>query len=199
MTHQEITIPARRGRAIRIAGGRKFRVVNTHGSQVLDTWAFAEDDNATYLSMEHTRSYLSRIWVKAGDALIDNRYCPMLTLLEDTTPGVHDILMCSCSQPIYQRMGCSEYHDNCEDNLHAALKELGLASAHTPAPLNLFMNYPVDGAGRFSRQPPVTKPGDYVTMRAERDLVLVLSACPQDLMPINGVDQVPTEAHVVLL
>lgn len=198
MSITEIVIPARRGRAINIDQGQEFRVVNTHGSQVLDTWAFARGDSSIYLAMEHTRSYISRIWIKTGDVLVDNHYQPMLTMLADTSPGVHDMLMCSCSTPIYQRMGCTEYHDNCEDNLHAALAEIGLQSAHTPAPLNLFMNYPVNELGAFSRKPPVTQPGDYVAFRAERDLVLVLSACPQDLMPINGIDSKPTEAHVQL-
>lgn len=198
MSRQDHTIPARRGKAIAVASGQEFRVINTHGSQVLDTWAFAAGDTSTFLSMAHTRSAISRIHIRPRDTLVDNRYQPMLTVLEDTSPGVHDMLMCCCSTPIYRRMGCTEYHDNCEDNLHAALAEAGLASPHTPAPLNLFMNYPLDRDGGFSRKPPVTRPGDYVAFRAERDILLVLSACPQDLLPINGETRSPTEAHVAL-
>ncbi|MBX9450623.1 MAG: urea carboxylase-associated family protein [Mesorhizobium sp.] len=194
----EIVIPARRGKAIRLGAGAEVKVINTHGSQVLDTWAFDAMDMRSYMSMEHTRSRISRIYIKAGDSLVDNRYQAIVTMVEDTSPGVHDILMCSCSDPIYKRMGCTEYHDNCEDNLHAALDEIGLKSDHTPAPLNLFMNYPVDDEGVFSRKPPVSRPGDYVTFRAERDIVLVLSACPQDLMPINGIERMPTEAHLAM-
>ncbi|MEP0155591.1 urea carboxylase-associated family protein [Pseudophaeobacter sp.] len=199
MSRQDHTVPARRGKAIHVAAGQDFRVINTHGTQVLDTWAFATGDSSTFLSMAHTRSYISRIHIRTCDTLVDNHYQPMLTVLEDTSPGVHDILMCCCSLPIYKRMGCTEYHDNCEDNLHAALAEVGLSSPHTPAPLNLFMNYPVGADGGFARKPPVTRPGDYVAFRAERDIVLVLSACPQDLIPINGETRMPTEAHVALL
>ena len=198
MSRREHTVPARRGKAIEVAAGQEFRVINTHGTQVLDTWAFAAGDTSTFLSMAHTRSYISRIHIRPRDTLVDNHYQPMLTVLEDTSPGVHDMLMCSCSMPIYRRMGCTEYHDNCEDNLHAALAEAGLSSPHTPAPLNLFMNYPVGADGGFSRFPPVTRPGDYVAFRAERDIILVLSACPQDLIPINGETRTPTDALVAL-
>lgn len=192
----KIVVPARQGKAISVPAGTEFRVINTHGSQILDTWAFDAKDPGCYLSMEHTRSRISRIYLKVGDTLVDNNYQAIMTMIEDTSPGVHDILMCSCSTPIYRRMGCTEYHDNCEDNLHAALQAIGLKSGHTPAPMNLFMNYPVDAEGVFSRNPPVSQPGDYVAFRAERDIVLVLSACPQDLMPINGIERMPTEAHV---
>lgn len=198
MTSSLITVPARRGKAIRIAAGSVFRVINTHGSQVLDTWAFAVNDMAVFMSMAHSRSYNSHIQMLPGDVMVSNHYEPMMTVLADTSPGAHDTLMCSCSAPIYARMGCQDYHDNCEDNLHTALAELGLKATHTPGPLNLFMNYPVNGEGEFERLPPVSMPGDCVEFRAEVDLILVLSACPQDLMPINGIDQKPTEAHVAI-
>lgn len=199
MMASRFTIPARRGKAIEIDAGTVFRVVNTHGSQVLDSWAFSASDISTFMSMEHSRSFNSHIHLRPGDTLVTNRYTPIMTVLADTSPGVHDTLMCSCSQAIYARMGCKTKHDNCEDNLHAALGELGLQATHTPGPLNLFMNYPVGAEGEFSRLPPESKPGDYVEFRAEMNLVLVLSACPQDLMPINGVEQNPTEAHVMIV
>ena len=69
----------------------------------------------------------------------------------------------------------------------------------TPCPLNLFMNIPVDAAGDVSFEPPLCGPGDWVTLRAELDLIVVFSACPQDLVPVNGANCMPTEAHVVLL
>lgn len=199
MTPSPITVPARSGKAVKFKAGSVFRVINTHGSQVLDTWAFSAKDTSVFMSMEHTRSYNSHIHLRSGDVLASNRYTPMLTVIADTSPGNHDTLMCSCSQAIYERMGCEDHHDNCEDNLHAALEEIGLSIAHTPGPLNLFMNYPLDAEGKFSRLPPTTQPGDYVEFRAEIDLIFVLSACPQDLMPINGVEQSPTEAHLLLV
>ena len=83
--------------------------------------------------------------------------------------------------------------------IYAALAELGLKAPKTPSPWNLFMNIPVQADGRLSFEPPVCKPGDYVLLRAEMDCVIVFSACPQDMVPINGVTCTPTEAHAEIL
>jgi hypothetical protein len=96
-------------------------------------------------------------------------------------------------------LGCTEYHDNCTDNLHAALDALGLKAPKTPSPLNLFMNIPWTNAGGLSLEAPVTKPGDYILMRAEMDLVIAFSACPQDILPINGELREPVEAHFEII
>jgi uncharacterized protein YcgI (DUF1989 family) len=122
-----------------------------------------------------------------------------LTLLEDTTPGIHDTLLAACDRYRYEQLGCAEYHDNCTDNLAAALAELKLTPPETPSPLNLFMNIPVETAGTLSFEPPVSLPGDYVLFRAEMQCVIAFSACPQDLVPINGVACAPTEAHFQVL
>ena len=201
MTSELITIPARRGKAVRLEAGQSLKIVNTHGTQVLDTWALCPDasDGLEYLSMEHSRSYISRIVPRAGDALVSNRYRPILVFAEDRSPGVHDTLMCSCSQFIYRKMGCDAYHDNCEDNFHAALQEVGIAYPFTPGPLNLFMNFPVAADGTIGRVAPESKPGDFVVLKALDRLLIVLSACPQDLSPINGAAMQPTEAHCRIL
>ena len=141
-------IPARHGKAIALARGERIRIVNTHGSQVLDTWAFSRADASEHLSMEHTRSVNSRIYPRVGDRLVSNRRRPMLTLVEDTSPGGHDTVLCACNRAIYEELGVRGYHRNCEDNLHEALAELGLDVPWTPAPLNLFMNTPVVDDGR---------------------------------------------------
>ena len=108
------------------------------------------------------------------------------------------------------------YHENCSDNLHIALQQ-ALASAtndidglnlskivaglkgHTPDPLNLFMNIPWrdDKVGKIDWEAPRSKPGDYVELEAQRDLIIAMSACPQDIVNINGKD--PTEAHFEVL
>ena len=64
-----------------------------------------------------------------------------------------------------------------------------------PSPLNLFMNIPVLEGRRLDFLPPENKPGDYVMLRAEMDCIVAFSACPQDMLPINGVDATPTDAH----
>ena len=191
-----ITIPARRGKAVLLKRGQQVKVINTHGQQVVDTWAFHSADRSECMSMEHTRTALSRIMARVGDSLVTNQRRPILTLVEDTSPGVHDTLIAACDRYRYALLGCTTYHDNCTDNLAAALAELRLQTPETPSPWNLFMNIPVQADGSLSFEPPVCKPGDYVLLRAALDCVVAFSACPQDMVPINGVACRPTEVHI---
>lgn len=194
-----ITIPARQGKAARLAKGQCVKVINTHGEQVVDTWAFNADDLAEFMSMEHSRSQILKVIPKVGDIMRTNKRRPILTFVEDTSGGVHDLLMSACDRYRYEGLGCAEYHDNCTDNLHAGMAELGLTAPETPSPLNLFMNIPVHADGSLSFDPPVSTPGSYVVLRAEMDLIIAFSACPQDILPINGVGLAPTEAHFQIM
>ena len=157
-----VTIPARKGKAALVEAGQRVKVINTHGQQVVDAWAFSRDSLTEFMSMEHTRTALTSIMPRVGDSLVTNRRRPILSLLEDTTPGIHDTLLAACDHYRYQLLGCAEYHDNCTDNLAMALAELGLTPSEVPSPLNLFMNIPVHSQGTLSFEPPVSKPGDYV-------------------------------------
>ena len=197
--HTLFTIPARAGRAVRLAAGDAVRVINTHGQQVVDTWAFVAGDPAEFMSMEHTRPHLGSLYPRVGDALRSNRRRPLLTLIEDTSGGRHDTLIAACDRYRYELLGCTEPHANCTDNLHAALAELGLRAAHTPCPLNLFMNIPVSEDGGFTFEAPRCTPGGAVTLRADVALIVAFSACPQDLVPVNGLACTPTDAHFQLL
>jgi uncharacterized protein YcgI (DUF1989 family) len=194
-----IEIPARKGKAVRVRKGQRIKVVNTRGQQVVDTWAFNADELHEFMSMEHTRVAIGHIIPAIGDALVTNRRRPILTLIEDTSGGIHDTLFAACDRWRYELLGAQGNHDNCTDNLAAAMKALGLVPPETPAPLNLFMNIPVVDGNRVEALPPVSTPGSYVTLRAEMDCVLALSACPQDMIPINGLAMRPTEAHVEVI
>lgn len=189
------TVPARGGKAARVKKGQHIRIVNTHGEQVVDTWAFVDGDTAEFMSMEATRAFNLRMIPKVGDAMLTNRRRPILTLVEDTSPGVHDTIIAACDRWRYGLLGVEGYHDNCADNLTTGLTELGLKETHTPPPFNLFMNIPWTADGSLSFDPPATRPGDHVVFRAEIDCVVAMSACPQDILPINGKGVSPTEAH----
>ena len=193
-----ITIPARRGKAAFVRVGQTIKVINTHGQQVVDTWAFKRNDLGEFMSMEHSRATHHHIIPRVGDALLTNRRRPILTLLEDTAGGIHDTVIAACDRYRYAELGCTEYHDNCTDNLATALAELGFAPPETPCPLNLFMNIPWTPMGELSFEPPVSTPGSYVLLRAEVDLIAAFSACPQDILPINGRGCQPVEAHFVI-
>jgi uncharacterized protein len=190
-----IGIPARRGKAALVQKGQAVRVINTHGEQVVDTWAFNAADLTEFMSMEHSRAGMLHLSPHVGDTLLTNHRRPILTLVEDTAGNVHDTLMAACDVWRYEGLGCTEYHDNCQDNLFQGMRDIGLAPPETPSPLNLFMNIPWTANGTLSFDPPVSTPGSYVVLRAEMDLVIAFSACPQDILPINGRAGRPTEAH----
>lgn len=194
-THASL-IPARRGIAARLRAGQTVTIVSSHGKQVVDIWAFKADDTDEFMSMEHSRTTMLKLCPQVGDTLTTNRRRAILTVVADTTPGVHDTLIAACDIYRYRELGATGHHDNCADNLASALEQLGLTAPETPAPLNLFMNVLRAADGTLSFQPPVSEAGQSVTFRAEMDLIIVFSACPQDMVPVN--DMKPTDAHFVI-
>jgi hypothetical protein len=204
MSHAErsgrrLTVPAGRGLGVPLSRGERLRVINTPGTQVVDTWAFPDGAPAAWLSLEHCREVLQRIVFEPGDTLIDNRYRPVLKIVADTSPGGHDTLIAACSAEMYERAGAGAGHANCADNLRAALKAHGRALPFTPAPWNIFMLAPVCDGRRIDFVRPASRPGDHVELLAEQDCLMVFSACPDDVYPTNGGDGTPRDAHVELL
>lgn len=179
-------IPARSGRAVRLQAGQSLKLINTHGHQVVDFWAFCDPDVSEFLSMEHMRATITTIFPRPGHGLHTNRRRPVLQFVEDTSPGIHDTIMAACDTHRYELLGCTEYHDNCTDNLAVAMATMGIEAHETPSPFNIWMNIPVDAEGGTQWCPPVSEPGDYVVLRAEMDCICVMSCCPQDMLPVNA-------------
>jgi uncharacterized protein YcgI (DUF1989 family) len=174
-------VPARRGVAARVKSGQIIKIINTSGKQVVDTWAFDADDLDERMSMEHSRVALRKLVPAVGDTLISNYRRPMLCFVADTTAGHHDMLMAACDVHRYQLLGAVGYHDN----MRSALRTIGLSSNTIPSPLNLFMNVPWKTDGSLTFERPTSEAGQSVSLRAERDLIIVFSACPQDMIPVN--------------
>jgi uncharacterized protein len=192
-----IDVPAREGRGVRVAAGQRFRVIDVEGGQVADTFAFRADDISEYHSAEHTRAYVSRLFPRPGEQFVTNHRRPILLLEEDRTPGIHDMLCAACDPERYTGLGVEGWHASCRENLERAMADLGFGRIEIPQPINLFMNIPVRDEGELGWEPAPTKPGDSVTMQAVMDCLVVVSACPQDIVPINGND--PTPVAIELL
>lgn len=193
VTSEAQLLPPREGRAVRLKAGQCIKVINTHGHQVVDIWAFNADDMTEFMSMEHVRAAIDRIVPRPGDPLVTNRRRPILTLLEDSSPGVHDTLIAPCDIYRYRGLGVTGPHNSCADNLVAALAALDLTPPEIPGSWNLWMNIPVAADGSIQWLPPVSAAGDQVVLLAEMDCVFVMSACPQDIIAINANN--PVEAH----
>ena len=180
---------------MRLARGETLALVNTHGTQVCDLWAFDAANLSEFLSWEHTRGGIGRIAPRVGDALLTNRRRPILTVTEDTSPGVHDTLIAACDLFRYIGLGVDGYHDNCSDNLRMALAAIGERAPGVPQPFNVWMNIPVgaDGGDRLAAAGVETRRPDRAARRASTAIV-VMSACPQDMIPINGPDMKPGRA-----
>ncbi len=191
-------IPAGEGRAFRLYAGQTVELMLPKGPQVADTWAFKGGDLAEFLSTEHTRSCLDRLTPRVGDAFFSNRRNPMLTIVRDTTPGRHDLLLSACDIARYTLLGHGGYHANCVDNLGSGLADLGLEVPEIPSPVNIFENVSIDAEGGLHIEPPQVEAGQYIALRAEMDLVLVVSACPMDIVLTNGADRRPKPIDVTI-
>jgi uncharacterized protein YcgI (DUF1989 family) len=196
------TIAAGHGRALHLAKGQTVRLVNTHGTQVVDCWAWNSEDLSEHMSMEASRVWSQRLNPIVGDSFVTTSRRPILTVVEDTSPGVHDTFMAACDCHRYRLLGVEGYHRNCLDNMHEALVGLGLeAPVPILASFNIFMNIAVHADGRsLLTGPTPCHPGDSISLRAEMDSVVAFSACPQDIVRIQGGGtNMPSDAHFEVL
>ena len=196
MNESRIVVPPRQGRAVVLTRGQRVRLEDIDGGQVGDVFAFSADDVSEFHSASHTRAHNSRLFPLVGESFVTNRRRPILTLVADTSPGIHDMLIAACDPARYAALGATG-HASCAENLHSALAELGLTSQVVPQPINIFMRIPVAGDGGLRWLSAPTRGGEAVTFEAAMDCVLVLSACPQDLTAING--ERPTALAIDLL
>jgi uncharacterized protein len=191
-----VDVPACEGRGIRLRRGQRLRVIDVHGAQVGDLFAFAAGNPDEYLSAPHTRTSTGRLFPRDGEAFTTTLRRPILTLVSDTSPGIHDMLIAACDDARYRSLGVPD-HASCAANLHHALHELGMTTDVVPQPVNIFMNVPIDDDGTLGWLPASSKPGDAVTLRAEIDCIVVVSACPMDINGINGTE--PTGLTLVVI
>lgn len=138
-----LTIPARHGIAAHVKAGQTIKMLNTNGTQVVDTWSFTLSSTntiLTQLSMQHTHANLKRIHPRIGDGLYDNNSEILLTLTEDTAGGCHDTLIAACDRKRYEKAGVVVGHANCADNLVEGLDSLGSCRVldFVPKDLELF-------------------------------------------------------------
>ena len=169
------------GTAFFLRAGESLRVSDPQGEQVADLIAFSRDPRPAWLSSGRTFDYNNTVRLTTGHVLYSNRSIPMLTITEDTV-GRHDFLYTPCSDEtftlIYNHRG---HHPSCLGNLAASLAPYGIKADDIPTTFNIFMNVTIDADGALHIGPPLTRPGDHITLRAEIDLLVGLTACSAEL------------------
>ncbi|WP_101927271.1 MULTISPECIES: DUF1989 domain-containing protein [Luteimonas] len=170
-------IPPCSGRAVTLEAGDELIIIDPMGEQVSDLTAFARDDTAEYLSSGRSIDYASKLFLSTGDTLYSNRSNPMFSIVEDTC-GRHDFTLTPCSKTMFEKLyGETEGRPGCEGNLASALAPYGIGVDRIPIAFNVFMHVAFDASGKVSVLPPLSKPGDFIRLRAEMPLVAAMTAC----------------------
>jgi uncharacterized protein len=173
-----IEIPARSGTAFVLARGDVLTIADPEGQQVADLVAFAADDPREALSNGRTFDYEETLALTTGNRLWSNRSEPLLTIVHDDVRR-HDFLLTPCSRDTW-RLCYGGRHDDvpgCFGNLAAALAPYGIPADQIPTSFNVFMRVDVGGDGRIEVRPPLSQAHDRFKVRAEKRLILGLTAC----------------------
>ena len=183
---RSIVVPGYEGRAARVPAGATLTVTDLEGCQIGDLFVLSADNLAERLSPAVTRLVNFTPFPRVGEHFYSNRRRPLLLLEEDASPGPHDMTFAPCDREIYAELGAGEEHPNCRDNFFKAMAALGLSVDSHPDPINVFQNTPIGADGQYTIGMTLTRPGDWLRLRAACDLVVVLTACSVDI-PFAGV------------
>jgi uncharacterized protein YcgI (DUF1989 family) len=191
---EDVVISRNTGRAFTLRKGQSIRII---GESIVDFVAFNLDNLKERFDQGRTKANQSKIFLSSGDKLMSKSNNVMLTIVEDTYEGTHDLEYGMCSRgsyryywknqcglyPALRKHGISKEEDlpdhGCWENLSEALQPYNIAPEDIPSPFNIFQTMQIDGrTGRMEvGQRP--KPGTYVQLRAEMDCLVGISACPE--------------------
>jgi urea carboxylase-associated protein 1 len=193
------TIPAGEPWLRRIAKGQVLRIEDLEGNQAVDTVFFAADDADEHYSLTHTIQAQGALYLGVGSKLMSSEGRAMLTIVADTC-GRHDTLggACSCESNTVRYALEKRAMHSCRDNFMAAISagDTGLTKRHVASNINFFMNVPVTPEGGLTFEDGISAPGKYVEMRAEMDVMVLISNCPQLNNPCNAYNPTPVRCLV---
>jgi uncharacterized protein len=192
---EDFTLAPRGCMARELPRGQSLRVTDIEGKQVGDLIAFALDDLGEKFWVSNTIRLNGTVYPTKGHVLYSELSRPMLRITDDTC-GVHDLLAGSCNAEIDKvRYGVDD-HKGCVENFLSALAPWGIERKDIPMSMNLFMNCPVATDGGWQIVEPSSTAGDHIDFRAEMDLLVALSNCPQDLNPCNAGELKPLRVTI---
>ena len=176
--------------------GQFLKLIDLHGCQAIDFLCYSAADPAERYNAADTMKISGSLYVEKGIRLYSDMGNILFTMVDDTC-GRHDTIGGCCSRESNRVRYGVEDGPNCRDNLLRALARHGLGKKDIVANLNFFMNVPIGSDGRMAIADGVSKPGDCIELKAEMDVLAVLSNCPQVNNPANAYR--PTEIQVLVL
>src|SRR5262245_42243970 len=182
-----------------VCRGQTFRIVDVEGNQAVDTLFFNAANSEERYSASDTIRSQGRLYLTTGTQLLSNDGNVMLTITADTC-GRHDTLGGACSaESNTVRYAIEKRHmHSCRDNFLMALARsgIGLTKRDLPSNINFFMNVPVTPAGDLTFADGISAAGRYVEMRADMDVIVLISNCPQLNNPCNAYNPTPVRVMV---
>lgn len=183
----------------KVKKGQVFRIVDLDGNQAVDTLFYSAEDPEEHYSLTHTIQAQGALYLTLGTVLMSSEGRPMLTIVADTC-GRHDTLggACSCESNTVRYALEKRAMHSCRDSFMTALANnpYGLHKRDIASNINFFMNVPVTPEGGLTFEDGVSAPGKYVEMRAEMDVVVLISNCPQLNNPCNAYNPTPVRCLV---
>lgn len=191
----DLVVPAREARTIEVRAGQVLQLVDLEGQQVGDFVAYLSDRPDEHFSAGHTVSCLTKLVPEVGDELFSNRRTPLLRIRRDDV-GRHDLIVPCCDPERYSRDYGEVGHASCLSSIERSLAEFGSGvEVAGETAWNVFMNNRHED-GRIVTYEPEHGPGSLIELEVLADLVVTLSACPQDLSPCNAFDPTPMAIRV---
>ena len=178
--------------------GQTLRIVDLEGNQAVDTIFYSQANPAERYSLTHTIQAQGGLYLSTGTQLMSSEARPMLTITADTC-GRHDTLGGACaSESNTVRYALEKrFMHSCRDNYllaishYATQNDVVFDKRDVVSNINFFMNVPVTPSGQLTFEDGISAPGKYVEMRAEMDLIVLVSNCPQLNNPCNAYNPTP--------
>ncbi len=170
--------------ALELKTGELLQIIDVDGKQVADFVVFSLADRDEWGSTSVSRAANDNIMMTLGTQVWSNRRRPILELVEDTV-GRHDMLYACCDPVRYEALGAPG-HANCRGALAEALAAYGVGLDGVPDPINWFMNVAIKQRGELEVREPLSEANDHVLLTALMDVVVGVSACPQEMNATNG-------------
>ncbi|HUG25803.1 urea amidolyase associated protein UAAP2 [Piscinibacter sp.] len=178
-----------------IKKGQVFRIVDLEGNQAVDTIFYNARDTQERYSLIHTMLAQENLYLGVGTQIMSSEGRPMLTIIADTC-GRHDTVgggACSSESNTVRYALEKRFMHSCRDNYMLGIAEhpAGLHKRDVVSNINFFMNVPMTPGGRLTFEDGISGPGKYIEMRAEMDILILISNCPQLNNPANGYNPTP--------